>query len=700
MVGVLVFALAAQGGLSIFTGASLNARVDDEAEIWMPRLDTLQELVFDLVQLRVRHARHILARDPAAKARVDRQIAEIVAKIDTDRQAYETLTPPGVERKAYDQAMSHLPAYWKLHEKLIALSRTGATEEATAILNAELKPSSDAVLNGVRDALSTARAGAKSAYADARTAYTVSLVITVLVLLGGLAAGAGVAHVIANRVIRPIDELTDEVETLAGGNLKHHIRNTDREDEIGILARGLAQFRESLIKAEELRREQQATEARLRASQHESDRAHREQLLAAEHLRTSREHALKSLRVAAEMIGGINDITVDLSWLDVSTREVTRNAEMIAAAAVEMATSVEHIARNSEGAANDASAADQTVTIGRDAIDKVASAILNIAQVFEETAASVDGLATASEQIGNILGVIEGIAAQTNLLALNASIEAARAGEAGRGFAVVAQEVKALANQTTNATDDIAQRINSLRAGMTAILKTMNLSRTAVSEGQEAIGSAASTMEQIAAQVGNVSNKMQEISGILTQQNAAAAEISANIDRVANTAKANEGRLRAMGDMLHDNNRSFAASATEWHDATDPRSICEIAKIDHIMFKKRVVDAISGRGEWSVAEIPDHHACRLGKWYDGIRDAQIRALPSYMALVEPHRRVHAAAKTVLEAQYRHDRDATMDGLNELNDASREVLKLLSALSSAMSAVTVEAAQPVPQKQAA
>lgn len=697
LVAVLVVALAVQGVVSILAGASLKSRVDDEAQLWLPRVDLLQEISFDLIQLRVRHARHILARDPAAKARIDRQIIEITEKMAGDRSKYEAITPPGTERAAYEQGMPHFPTYWKLHEKLIAFSRAGANDDAIAVLNQDLKPASDALLNGVRDALRIARTGANSAYAEARVAYYISLGITLLVLLGGLAVGAIVNRVVTNRVSGPIGELSEELEALAAGDLKADIPHTDREDEIGILARGLSQFRDSLIKAEALRQEQLATEACLRVAQEETEHSLRQQLAAAEHLRTSREHSLKSLRVAADMISGINDIALDLSWLDISTGEVTRNAEMIASAAIEMATSVEHIARSSEGAANDATAADQTVTVGREAIDNVARAIMNIAQVFEETASSVDGLATASEQIGHILGVIEGIAAQTNLLALNASIEAARAGEAGRGFAVVAQEVKALANQTTNATDDIAQRIASLRTGMTSILKTMNLSRTAVSEGQESIGAAASTMEQIAAQVGNVSEKMTDISGILSQQNAAASEISANIDLVANTAKANEGRLSSMGDQLNTNNRTFAASATEWYDAGDPRSVCEIAKIDHIMFKKRIVDAISGRGEWGTGEIPDHHGCRLGKWYDGIKDVQIRALPAYTALMEPHRRVHITAKAVLEARARHDRDATMRGLNDLNDASREVLKLLTELSASMNVADADGA---PRKKAA
>lgn len=681
--GALLIILVIQGLLSLRTVAHLD-RISTQTEIWLPRIDALNKLNVDFNQLLLLQAHHLLAQSESDKGKIDTHLIQATANLNADRQTYEALVPNASERENFDRAMAHMDKFQKLHEKIIALSRKGLAVEANSTLDRELKPVSGAIFNELKEALLTIKEEAQAAHTNAKSEYNFSLIITALLLVAGFGAAFGIAQFAHHQIVAFLNGVTNAISDLAQNNYTPNVPHTERTDEIGALARSVTHLGVSLANAENARHEQNQAETNRHAEQLEAERARYERERGEKLLSTKRESSLKSLRVAADMINGINDITVDLTWLGVSTCEMTKNAQMIAAASVEMATSVEQIATNSEGAAQDASSADQTVSIGRIAIDKVSKAIANITEVFEETALSVDGLSHASEQIGQILGVIEGIASQTNLLALNASIEAARAGEAGKGFAIVAQEVKALANQTTKATDDIAQRITSLREGMSAILRTMNLSKTAVVEGQGAIGEAASNMEQIANQVANVSFKMQEISGILAQQNAAACEISSNIDHVANTAKANEGRLANMATKLHESNKMFSTTASEWYDENDPRSTCEIAKIDHIMFKKRVIDAVSGRVSWSATEVPNHHNCRLGKWYDGIVDSQLRMLSAYSALIDPHRQVHEAAKAALSAHADHDKEATMHALNEMNSASQEVFRLLTELSATIS----------------
>jgi methyl-accepting chemotaxis protein len=507
----------------------------------------------------------------------------------------------------------------------------------------------------------------------------------------GVTAGAGLIAFAIFNLSRPLAHLTDTVQALAGGDLTVHASRTQWGGEIGAMARALTQLRDHLsetaaLHASQARSAAEAEEIRERefaalnaeAAALRENATHNEAVLI-----QARDHELLSLRVAAEMIADVTGIMVDLACLNISTREVTGGAQTIASAAEEMAASVKEIARNSENAAADASTTDQTVTAGRAAVGKVTGAIGNIVDVVEDTARSVDELSQASEQIGQILNVIEGIASQTNLLALNATIEAARAGESGRGFAVVASEVKHLATQTAGATEDIAQRISLLRGGMDQILDSIHSSKTAVDDSKCANADAAATMETIACQVASVSQNMQEISTILLQQNGAAAEVSRSIDRVANTATENEKRLHVMSDKLDGSTARIAAKASEWYQQNDPRSLCEMAKIDHVMFKKRVIDTIAGRAAWKASEVPDHHGCRLGKWYDAVTDQEIRGLPAFASLVTPHDRVHAAGHAALVAHEAGDQPGAIRALDELNDASNDVLKLLARLSDAL-----------------
>ena len=393
-----------------------------------------------------------------------------------------------------------------------------------------------------------------------------------------------------------------------------------------------------------------------------------------------REGDLRNLKNLAGSVADVNEVALELAHLSRNTQNVSMNAQTISSAAAELVASVEEISRNSEGAAEDALETDQTVSAGRNAVNQVSAAIGNITEAVEETAASVDELSNASGQIGQILTVIEGIAEQTNLLALNATIEAARAGEAGKGFAVVAAEVKGLANQTSKSTEDIARRIASLREGMNVILTTMGRSKSAVAAGEEAINTAAATMDQIAEQVRNVSGRMNDISGILHQQKDTSAEIARNIDNVAKTAVENEGLLIQMSGKLHESNERFSQTAKSWFVPNSHRALCEMAKIDHVLFRKRVVDTLMGRDVWKSAEVPDNHNCRLGKWYDSLALPEIKSKAAYQDLAAPHGRVHSSAVEALKAFEAGDSDKAMLWLGKLNDASHEVLAGLEALS--------------------
>jgi methyl-accepting chemotaxis protein len=166
-----------------------------------------------------------------------------------------------------------------------------------------------------------------------------------------------------------------------------------------------------------------------------------------------------------------------------------------------------------------ASAAEQlTASISEIAQQAMRSAKVTgkAADEARRTNTVVEGLAAGTHKIGEVLTLIQNIASQTNLLALNATIEAARAGEHGRGFAVVASEVKALANQTAQATEEISTQIQSIQA--------------ATSEAVGAIQSIGGTI----AEINEISNA---IATAVEQQGAATREISGNVQQAANGTK-------------------------------------------------------------------------------------------------------------------------------------------------------------------
>ncbi|WP_343052423.1 globin-coupled sensor protein [Pseudochelatococcus contaminans] len=196
--------------------------------------------------------------------------------------------------------------------------------------------------------------------------------------------------------------------------------------------------------------------------------------------------------------------------LDHVVIQVSQNSDVAASAARDTAHSVSEIASATEELS-------QSIAEVSGQISSAATSVTTTVRLMDEARNDIGNLTDAAKQIGEIVTLIQSIAAQTNLLALNATIEAARAGEAGKGFAVVASEVKELASKTSHATEEIARQIGSIQA---ATHSTASVTRN--------ISDAMSQVDQITA----------AIAATARQQGAATEEISRSVTRVAGGAQA------------------------------------------------------------------------------------------------------------------------------------------------------------------
>jgi methyl-accepting chemotaxis protein len=176
----------------------------------------------------------------------------------------------------------------------------------------------------------------------------------------------------------------------------------------------------------------------------------------------------------------------------------------------------------------------------------------------------IDALAGDAQEIGQVVALISDIAAQTNLLALNATIEAARAGEAGRGFAIVAQEVKALAEQTAKATDQIKDRVGSVQGRVDAAVEAIKSIEDVVRDLNAVAGRLSSAMEEQRATVGQIAGTT---SGVASDAHAVLAGIEQVVratDDVAGLATGVSNELAVVKDQvsrLEKHIRQFAQDA-------------------------------------------------------------------------------------------------------------------------------------------
>ncbi|HLJ01345.1 MAG TPA: HAMP domain-containing methyl-accepting chemotaxis protein [Bradyrhizobium sp.] len=360
-----------------------------------------------------------------------------------------------------------------------------------------------------------------------------SLVLQLILLTAALALTIGAMTAVTRRIIMPLHAMRDAMLKVASGDLSVDTAYARRRDEIGALAGALETFKQQALdkrRIEDQERERHASAAA------------RQQAIEG-YVGEFENMVRRTLEQLGSASGQMKTTSAELSAVSRQTNsrvlvaekaseEASLNVETVASAAQELSASIDDISRQASHAAG---IAGRGVSRAR------------------ETDNTVQGLAKTAAGIGEVIGLINSIAAQTNLLALNATIEAARAGEAGRGFAVVASEVKSLASQTAKATDDISGQIAEIQKvaseaveaikGIGGIIGEVSEVATAIATAVEEQGTATqeiSRSTQHAAQ--GTRNVSENITGVKTDADSAA-EAAEHVRHASQTLEAQSLQL-------------------------------------------------------------------------------------------------------------------------------------------------------------
>ena len=240
------------------------------------------------------------------------------------------------------------------------------------------------------------------------------------------------------------------------------------------------------------------------------------------------------------------------------SNDIQNQAVTVAAAANQMVSTTQDIARNCETAAAGSNRCKEISSTG---LDTVQQAIDNIRQQSDHTrdnAAKIESLAKQTNDIGSIVSTIDDIAAQTNLLALNAAIEAARAGEAGRGFAVVADEVRALASRTTASTQEISQMVKNVQAEAQMATESINTSVANMDTVAEDASHIMDIFNDISTHVSEVNTQITQIATAAEEQTTATSEISTHMQNIS----------QMTGDMAQDADNQYKSMDSAYNDLT------------------------------------------------------------------------------------------------------------------------------------
>jgi methyl-accepting chemotaxis protein len=443
-------------------------------------------------------------------------------------------------------------------EKVYTSARQGAdlglqnVNEAAIMVMAVIDPDIASLTKDVSTFTNTHNDETMKMVAEASKAAEASTMFSIL--FGLIAAGSGLVLALwigSRKIAAPLIATSKTMEILANGSVEVEVKGADRKDEVGAMARSVQVFKDNAVAL----RTAEAAQARANAEAETERRRNQEMAEAA-----AQEQA-KVMEIIADGLNRLaegdltyrldqdipesykrlqNDFNGAVTQLEETMRTIVHAAGSIGAGSDEIASASDDLSRRTEQQAasleETAAALDEiTATVRRSSAGaqeaaKVVGSTRGDAErssvVVRNAVEAMNEIEKSSQEISQIIGVIDEIAFQTNLLALNAGVEAARAGEAGRGFAVVAQEVRALAQRSADAAKEIKTLISTSS-------QQVNQGVSMVGQTGEALQAIVSKVGEIDALVGEIASSGQEQATGLNQVNAAVNQMDQTVQQNA-----------------------------------------------------------------------------------------------------------------------------------------------------------------------
>ena len=426
----------------------------------------------------------------------------------------------------------------------------------------------EAIVTDSEGVLAAEATAQKKASAASTLTLAIGILITAAIaVVGGLMLSGGIAA--------PVAAMTAAMRRLASGDHTIQVPASGRKDEIGQMAAAVTTFKEAAIAKERLESDsasQRSLTERERA-QREADKAAETQADAvafgalgealdrlangdlthrivvefapkAQQLKTDFNAAAGRLQDAMKSIAATTDgVSAGSDEIARASDDLSRRTEQQAASLEETAAALDEITATVRRTASGAKEASQVVATARGDAQRSG-------EIVSQAVAAMTQIEGSSQQVGNIIGVIDEIAFQTNLLALNAGVEAARAGEAGRGFAVVAQEVRALAQRSADAAKEIKTLISTSTAQVGAGVDLVGQTGEALRRIVEQVASIDTLVNAIAASANEQSTGLHEVNQAVNQMDQVVQQNAAMVEQATAATHALKGEAAELAALV------------------------------------------------------------------------------------------------------------------------------------------------------
>jgi methyl-accepting chemotaxis protein len=393
---------------------------------------------------------------------------------------------------------------------------------------------------------------------SANTSASISAVVLTLGTILGAIVGIFVAYRTSLSITQPLTELIDVTREIAEtGDLDQNI-DVHRDDEIGSLAN---HYRNMMLHLKEMANASSAiaegqlnVTVRPRSSRDTMANAFLRMIAGLRDLATKiRDSATgvasgssqmagasnESAKVSVEAARAIDEVTSTMHEMSINVQNVVKSTQLQSSSVAETSASIDQMVASIQRVADTARTlleicqrSREEVHRGIETMDKATNGLTRTSSAIRSSAEIIDVLGRRADEIGKIIEVIDDLAEQTNLLALNAAIEAARAGEHGLGFAVVAEEVRKLAEKSTQSTKEISDLIQGIQKEAREAVENMEKSTTMVQQGLELGSELNVALTKISDVVSEVYKYAQQIGGATNEQSAGSTQIGKATSRL------------------------------------------------------------------------------------------------------------------------------------------------------------------------